>query len=105
MPRYNMPINSASISTQARDAPQAASESRYRWVMLVLLWGCYLAFGMISSSTAPVVSAIMPDLGMDAAQMGFVLGSWQLVYIGMAFWCGALIDRIGLRRALAAGGV
>jgi CP family cyanate transporter-like MFS transporter len=104
MPAYNMPINSASISTQPRVAPVAsASESRYRWVMLALLWGCYLAFGMISSSTAPVVSAIMPDLGMDAAQMGFVLGTWQLVYIGMAFWCGALIDRIGLRRALAAG--
>jgi MFS transporter, CP family, cyanate transporter len=105
---YTMALNSVSTANQSPavtvvPAPLFAAESPYRWVMLALLWCCYCAFGMISSSSAPLVSAIMPDLGIDATAMGFVLGTWQLVYIGMAFWCGALIDRVGLRRALGAG--
>ena len=75
----------------------------YRWVMLVLVWCCYISFGTLSSSTAPLVTAIMDDLKLGATQMGFVLGTWQLVYIAVAFWCGAIMDRLGVRRSVAAG--
>ena len=32
--------------------------------------------------------------------MGRVLGAWQLVYIATALPCGAMVDRLGLRRSL-----
>ena len=37
---------------------------------------------------------------MSYAAMGSVMGAWQLIYIGTALPCGALIDRFGLRRSL-----
>lgn len=75
----------------------------YRWTMLGLILACYTAFGILSNSMAPLVTPVMRDLGLDATQMGFVLGTWQLVYIFVAFWGGAVVDRAGLRRAITAG--
>ena len=37
---------------------------------------------------------------MNYTEMGRVLGAWQLVYIATALPCGAMIDRLGLRRSL-----
>ncbi|MBI5878626.1 MAG: MFS transporter [Chloroflexi bacterium] len=71
--------------------------------MLALVVACYTAFGILSSSLAPLVTPVMHDLHLDATQMGFVLGTWQLVYIFVAFWGGALVDRFGLKRAITAG--
>jgi MFS transporter, CP family, cyanate transporter len=77
--------------------------SRYRWVMLALLWLIYTTFGIITRSLYPLVTPILADLRMSYSQMGLVMGSWQLTYIAAAAVVGVVIDRWGIRRALFFG--
>jgi cyanate permease len=63
----------------------------------------YFSFGITVSSLAPVVDLIIDDLGMTSGQMGLVLGTWQLVFIGTASPLGSAIDRFGARKAIAIG--
>ncbi len=74
-----------------------------RWLMLALVWLLYACFGLVSGSISPVVQPVIDDLGFTNTQMGFILGSWQLVYIGTASPLGALVDRLDVRRSLAIG--
>src|SRR3546814_18590311 len=60
---------------------------------------------MTTVSLAPVIGPITRDLGLSHGAMGSVLGVWQLVYIVAAIPCGALLDRLGARRALFIGAV
>ena len=83
----------------------APHTSPYRWVMLALLWLLYASFGVIFRSLSPLITPILADLDMSYSQMGFVLGSWQLTYIGAAAMAGFLIDRWGIRRSLFFGAV
>ena len=73
---------------------------RYRWAMLFGVWLVYTSFGMAVYSTAPLVGPIRTELGLSLGAMGTVMGTWQLVYIGMAVPAGALLDRIGVRPGL-----
>ncbi len=78
---------------------------RYRWLILALLWLHYLSFGAMNRTLSPLVTPILTDLKMTYGQMGLVMGSWQLTYIGAAFVAGFLIDRWGIRRSLFWGAV
>ncbi len=73
----------------------------FRWAILAGVWLAYYCFGLVSVLIAPVVNTVAVDLGLDRAQMGTVLGGWQLVYIATAIPCGILLDRVGPRRAIA----
>jgi sugar phosphate permease len=77
--------------------------SPYRWVMLAMLWLLYAFFGLVSRSISPLVTPILADLDMSYSQMGFVLGSWQLTYIGASTVAGFFIDKWGIRRSLFLG--
>lgn len=77
--------------------------SRYRWVMLGLIWLAYCMFGMTVRSLSPLITPIILDLGITNSQIGIVLGSWQLVYIVIALVGGALIDKWGIRKSLFLG--
>jgi len=68
--------------------------------MLFGVWLVYTSFGMAVYSTAPLVEPIARDLGLTLSAMGIVMGTWQLVYVGMAIPAGALLDRIGVRSGL-----
>lgn len=81
----------------------ASRQSAYRWVMLALVWLSYAAFGLISRSMAPLVTPILADLDMSYGQMGLVLGSWQLTYIGVGIIAGSITDRFGVRAAVFSG--
>lgn len=70
--------------------------------MLFGAWSVYFCFGLIAAATAPLVGPISRDLDLSASEMGGVFGAWQLVYIVSAMPCGALLDRLGPRRAIAA---
>ncbi len=70
--------------------------------MLAGVWGIYFAFGLVVASMAPLVGRIVADLGISLSTMGWVLGSWPLVYIFTALPAGAVIDRFGVRAGLAA---
>jgi len=82
---------------------QDAFHSRYRWVMLLLLWLLYIAFGLVARSITPLVTPILNDLRMSYSQMGFILGSWQLTYILVALVAGAILDRWGVQKSIFAG--
>ncbi|MBW2092772.1 MAG: MFS transporter [Deltaproteobacteria bacterium] len=77
----------------------------YRWIILGLLWLLYSVFGLISRSIFPLVTPILRDLDISYAQMGFILGSWQLTYIPAALAAGAFLDKWGARKCLLAGAV
>ena len=75
-------------------------QSRYRWIMLFLLWLLYIAFGLVARSITPLITPILNDLHMTYSQMGFILGSWQLTYIMVALMAGAILDRWGVRKSI-----
>jgi MFS transporter, CP family, cyanate transporter len=79
------------------------SQMRYRWVMLTLVSLLYFGFGCVLSSTSPLVTPIVRDLGLSYSQMGFILGTWQLVYVGVSAFSGAMMDKFGLRKTLLIG--
>ena len=71
--------------------------------MLAMVWLLYAFFGLVSRSISPLVTPILADLDMSYSQMGFVLGSWQLTYIGASTVAGFFIDKWGIRRSLFLG--
>lgn len=73
--------------------------------MLAAGWLAYVGFGLTSNSMAPLVAQITTDLHLSHTAMGFVLGAWQLVYIGSAIACGAFLDRFGIRRGILVSGI
>ena len=79
------------------DSPQT---HHFRWLMLGGVWLIYFCFGLTVTSLAPLVRPVTRDLEMSYSEMGSVLGAWQLIYILTALPCGALVDRVGLRRSL-----
>jgi MFS transporter, CP family, cyanate transporter len=84
--------DTVSLSTKTKPA--------YRWVILLLLWFIYFCFGLIMITLSTIVSPVMSDLNLSYPQMGFVLGSWPLVYMVVALPLGFLTDRIGTRKSL-----
>ena len=74
-----------------------------RWLVLFGVWSIYCTFGLVVTSLAPLVKLIEHDLAMSHAEMGTVMGAWQLVYIAAALPCGILLDRLGSRWALLLG--
>ena len=90
--------------TYRADMDRASPRStRYAWVMLLLLWLLNAVFSLIVRAIGPLVSPIVRDLHLSYTQMGFILGSWQLVYIGASMIAGTIIDRWGIRISLLAG--
>jgi len=71
--------------------------------MLALLSLLYWVFGIIGHLIAPLVTPILKDLNISYSQMGIILGSWPLSYIGAAAIGGAVIDRWGIRKSLFIG--
>lgn len=86
----------------ATTTPEPIS-SPIRWLILFGVWLVYFCFGLSIAGLAPLVAPITRDLGISHTAMGGVLGIWQLVYIAAAVPCGALLDRLGSRRAIFIG--
>ena len=94
------------IDAELTAAPRLAERgavSDYRWVMLGLDALLYFSFGLASTSTAALAVDLATDLNLTPAQLGVVLGSWQLAYVGCAFAAGMALDRFGVRRTMAVG--
>ncbi len=76
-----------------------------RWVLFAGVYAVYFAFGVVALSIPPLVGEVRADLGLSRSGMGLALGAWQLVYLGSAPPAGRLVDRLGVRRAIAIGAV
>ncbi|MFW9832991.1 MAG: CynX/NimT family MFS transporter [Candidatus Thorarchaeota archaeon] len=77
--------------------------SKYRWVILALVWLVYFAFGLILSSIPPLVNVITADLSLTYSEMGIILGSVILMYIPLSVPVGVGIDSVGQKRMIALG--
>jgi len=71
--------------------------------VLFAVWLAYASFGLTAVALAPLVLPITRDLALSHSEMGAILGIWQAVYIFAAVPCGALLDRLGARRAIFVG--
>ncbi len=71
--------------------------------MLALAWLAYAGFGIVSSSLPALITPLRSELGLTYSEVGVLLGAWQLVYIGVSYPAGVLVDRIGTHRALTIG--
>ena len=89
------------------DAPESESLGpggrSGRWVLFAGVYAVYFAFGVVALSIPPLVGEVRADLGLSRVAMGLALGAWQLVYLGSAPPAGRLVDRLGVRRAIAIG--
>ncbi|MFN8633612.1 MAG: MFS transporter [Chloroflexota bacterium] len=63
----------------------------------------YAGFGIVSSSLPALITPIRGELGLSYSEVGILLGTWQLVYIAVAYPAGMLVDRVGTHRALTIG--
>jgi cyanate permease len=81
-------------------APPAAHETGYRWVVLSGIWLVYFSFGLQIAALAPLVGVVSADLSLSYARMGAILSAWPLLYVFASIPGGALVDRIGTRKAL-----
>jgi hypothetical protein len=63
----------------------------YRWIMLSMVWLLYMFFGISYRFLSPLITRILADLNMSYSEMGLILGSWQLTYIGAASGAGFFI--------------
>ena len=77
--------------------------SRYRWIILVLSWLVYFAFGLILSSIPPLVNVIAADLTLTYSEMGVIMGSVILMYVPLSVPVGVGIDRIGQKKMITLG--
>ncbi len=76
---------------------------RTDWGALALAWAVYFGFGVVSVSLAALITPVREDLALSYAQVGVVLGAWQLAYIVVSYPAGLFVDRVGSRRALTLG--
>lgn len=53
----------------------------------------------MSTTLSAIVTPVRNDLNLSYSQLGFILGTWQLVYTVVAIPLGFLIDRIGIYKS------
>lgn len=85
--------------------PAQRPNSGTRWLAVSGVVAVYAAFGLTIGLMPPMVDEISADLGLSRSAMGSILGAWALIYIFTAVPAGAIADRLGLRRAMALGGL
>jgi len=77
--------------------------SNYRWIILLLAWLDYFAFGLILASIPPLVTIIAADLSLTFSEMGVIMGSVILMFVPFAVPIGISIDRFGEKKMISIG--
>jgi sugar phosphate permease len=73
------------VLLNTRDISDPETPSPYRWTILALCWFIYFSFGLTSTTLSTIAPLVRSDLNLSYSQMGFILGTWQLVYTVAAF--------------------
>ena len=81
----------------------ADSAERADWGTLAVAWAVYFGFGVVVASLPALITPIRDDLALTYAQVGVVLGVWQLAYVVVSYPAGLFVDRAGPRLALTLG--
>lgn len=77
----------------------------YFWVVLIITTGSQMTISFVTQGMATLAPFFVSDLGLTRAQVGFLGGA---VNVGMAFTSllvGVLVDRLGEKAVLIAGGI
>jgi sugar phosphate permease len=78
-----------------------AAYSKYRWVILLLCALCFLFTFVTRFTWPPLISVVVPALGMSMSQAGAFMSAFYLGYVVTQIPAGMLADRFGVRLILA----
>lgn len=78
-----------------------AAYSKYRWVILLLCAVCFLFTFVTRFTWPPLISVVVPALGMSMSQAGAFMSAFYLGYVVTQIPAGMLADRFGVRLILA----
>jgi cyanate permease len=84
-------------------ANEPSEAERHNWGMLALSWLLYFSFAFTLASLFPIVGTVRAELGLSYAEVGVILGSWQLIYLVAAIPVGMLVDRFQPKLVLFVG--
>lgn len=85
--------------------PEPSPRSSSPWLAISGAIAVYFSFGLAIGLMPPMVDEISADLGLSRSVMGSILGAWALIYVFTAVPAGAVVDRLGIRRAMLLGGL
>lgn len=80
---------------------QKEEYSRYRWVVLALMFACFLFTFITRFAWPPLIPVIVPALGMKMTQAGAFMSAFYFGYVITQIPAGVLADRFGVRLILA----
>ncbi|AEG16237.1 major facilitator superfamily MFS_1 [Desulfofundulus kuznetsovii DSM 6115] len=82
-------------------AVESKEVNRYRWVILILMFSCFLFTFITRFSWPPLIPVVVPVLGMKMTQAGAFMSAFYFGYIITQIPAGVLADRFGVRTILA----
>ena len=82
---------------------QAKETSKYRWVILGILWSTYTALSLNRFSVWPLAPFLREDLGITSTHIGAVMSVTALGTLVPQLLIGWLVDKIGGRWPVATG--
>lgn len=71
------------------------SESRQRWIILIVAYTCMLAFAFTLQFLPPILSLIIADMKLTHTQAGLLMSLFALPTIFLSILAGSLSDRLG----------
>lgn len=84
------------------ETPMKKDESsQYRWVVLLLMFLCFLFTFVTRFAWPPLIPVIVPALGMKMTQAGAFMSAFYFGYVVTQIPAGVLADRFGVRLILA----
>ncbi len=69
--------------------------SRYRWVILLMVYICMLVFAFTLQSIPPILTLIIEELKINHAEAGLLMSLFTFPSIFLAILAGLLSDRLG----------
>jgi len=69
--------------------------SRYRWVILLMVYICMLVFAFTLQSIPPILTLIIEELKLTHAEAGLLMSLFTFPSIFLAILAGMLSDRLG----------
>lgn len=92
----------SAASVGVRSATSAGS-SRYRFVVLTVVWAAYLVVFLSRLCVGPLAPFLRDAFDLSNAQVGGLTSATAVVYAPTLIFAGWLVDSIGVRRALLTG--
>ena len=83
------------------NSQQNEEYSQYRWVVLGLMFACFLFTFVARFAWPPLIPVVVPALGMKMTQAGAFMSAFYFGYVITQIPAGILADRFGVRMILA----